>query len=80
MGYSDVIPLQELVYLELSIGTSTKSTRKLPVARTKLNIRNIRKRQLAKEYNAVYPPHVLCYVPFWDSSNQIDKVFYCFKK
>ena len=32
LGDSDVVPLQELVYLVLPIGTSLKSTRKLLIA------------------------------------------------
>ena len=85
LGDSDVVPLQELVYLGLPIGTSLKSTRKLLIARTERKIRNayagavgsqlnLGKRHLAKVYNAVSLPHVLYLVPFWDIFNQSDKI------
>ena len=40
LGDSDVLPLQELVYLGLPTGTSLKSTRKLLIARTERKIRS----------------------------------------
>jgi hypothetical protein len=80
LGDSDVVPLQELVYLGLPIGTSLKTTRKLLIDRTVRRIRNaydgavvsqlnLGKRHLVKVYNAVSLSHVLHLVPFWDMFN-----------
>ena len=86
MGDSDVVPLQELVYLGLPICTFLKSTRKLLIARTVRKIRNayagavgsqlnLGKRHLVKVYNAVFLPHVLYFYTWFLSgtfqNNQI---------
>ena len=85
LGDSNVIPLQELVYLGLPIGTSLKSTWTLRIARIMHKRRNVfagavglqfnfGKHHLAKVYNAVSLPHFLYLVPFWDIINQSDQI------
>ena len=84
LGFSDIVPKSELVYLGLPIGSSLRNTRKLLIKHAERKIRaayasivhsqvSLKRKLLAKLYNSIALPHVLYLTPFWDVLTDVDK-------
>jgi hypothetical protein len=83
LGFSDIFPKSELVYLGLQIGSSLRDTRKLLIKHAERKIRaayaiivhsqvSLKSKLLAKLYNGVFLPHILYLTPFLDVLTHFD--------
>ena len=84
LGFSDIVPNSELVYLGLPIGSSLRNTRKLLIKHAERKIRaayasivhsqvSLERNLLAKLCNSIALPHILSQTPFWDVLTEVYK-------